>query len=82
MDNNLCVGAVFVDLKAFDTVDHNILLHKMEHIGFRGNALKLIKSYLCNRLSCVSINNVISDKKCISYGVPQGSILGPLFFNI
>ena len=72
---------VFLDFaKAFDTVNHKILLGKLHHYGIRGTALSLIESYLTDRQQCVQINNAISDLEYISHGVPQGSILGPLFF--
>merc|ERR1712013_573928 len=72
---------VFLDFaKAFDTVNHKILLGKLHHYGIRGTALSLIESYLTDRQQCVQINNAISDLDYVSHGVPQGSILGPLFF--
>ena len=72
---------IFIDYKkAFDTVCHKILLSKLEHYGIRGPALILISSYLNHRTQCVSINDRLSALSHISYGVPQGSILGPLLF--
>ena len=67
--------------KAFDTVDHQILLNKLELYGIKGQALTLLKSYLTNRNQpkC-QINNSFSSKRLIKCDVPQGSILGPLFF--
>ena len=74
---------VFLDFsKAFDTVDHSLLLHKLQNYGVRGLALSLIKSYLSNRFHYVSLAEISSTKKQIAIGVPQGSVLGPLFFNI
>ena len=74
---------VYLDLKkTFDTVDHDILLRKLYKYGIRGNVWPLIKSYLYNRSQYVSYNTQNSSTKCIQCGVPQGSILGPLFFII
>lgn len=74
---------IFVDLaKAFDTVNHKKLLNTLESIGFRGTALKLMTSYLTNRSQCVGIGNIVSSNKIMEYGVPQGTVLGPLLFNI
>ena len=68
--------------KAFDTVDHQILLDKLDHYGVRGQTNDLFKSYLSNRKQFVKIRNSESSHLPISCGVPQGSVLGPLLFLI
>ena len=74
---------IFLDLsKAFDTVNHRILLDKLEHFGIRGLALEWIKCYLYNRHQYVEFNGISSSLHEISCEVPQGSVLGPLFFLI
>ena len=81
MDNGQMVGVVLVDFKkAFDLVDHKILLNKLEIYGIKDEALLWFDTYLTNRKQQVTINNNQSEYKNISYGVPQGSILGPLLF--
>ena len=68
--------------KAFDTLNFNILLNKLQYYGINGIALSLIRSYLTNRFQYVQFENSESDLLEIETGIPQGSILGPLFFSI
>ena len=77
---NVTIG-VFIDLKkAFDTIDHNILLKKMEVYGIRGPALTWLETYLSNRKQFVSFNDVNSEYLDVKCGIPQGSIIGPTLF--
>ena len=83
LDNKNILCGVFIDLsKAFDTVDHTILLSKLYHYGIHGIANDWFKSYLTNRQQFVSINGNNSNQLDMAYGVPQGSVLGPLLFLI
>ena len=80
--NEGCIGCgIFVDLqKAFDTVDHEILLSKLDHYGIRGILINWFKSYLSNPKQFVYINGYGSGLAEINCSVPQGSVLGPLLF--
>ena len=81
MNQGLFSWGVFIDLKkAFDTVDHNILLDKLNHYGFRGIISDWFSSYLNNRMQSTQIGPYISNKANVSYGIPLGSVLGPLLF--
>ena len=75
-----CVFLVFA--KAFDTVNHKILIRKLEYYGIRDSVLKWFESYLCNRPQCVKIGESLSDFLHVLCGVPQGSVLGPILFLI
>ena len=87
MNNNLKIGGIFCDLqKAFDCVNHEILLNKLEFYGIQGKFKTLIESYLTGRYQKVTLNNnnnIKSSSKweLINNGVPHGSICGPLFFS-
>ena len=79
-NSNHVIG-IFIDLsKAFDTIDHRTLLCKLYNYGMRGTPHDLIKSYLSNRKQYVKIGTQESEKVIVKYGVPQGSVLGPLLF--
>ena len=75
--------SVFIDLKkAFDTVKHSILLDKLNNLGLRGHKQKSLNSYLSKRQQCVNSGDVYSNFAEVDYGVPQGSVLGPLLFLV
>ncbi len=75
---------MLLDLSAaFDTIDHNILLNKLEnYVGIRGSALAWFKSYLSDRHQFVAVNEEVSYRTQVQYGVPQGSVLGLLLFTL
>ena len=83
MDKGMFSCGVFIDLqKAFDTVNHSILLHKLSHYGIRGTVDDWFSSYLSNRIQTTQVGSHISRKESTLCGVPQGSVLGPLLFLI
>ena len=83
IDSNYIVFSLFLDFrKAFDCVDHPILLSKLRSYGIRGIALDWFTSYLSNRKQYVAVNEIQSSMLNITHGVPQGSVLGPLLFLI
>ena len=83
LENSKLPLAIFLDLsKAFDTIDHEIMLHKLQYYGITGMGLQWFKSYLTNRRQYVQFKDSISSESSLTTGVPQGSILGPLLFII
>ena len=81
IDNKLTTAGIFIDLsKAFDTIDHNILMKKLFAYGVRGVAFDWFQNYLLDRCNYVQFNHSASHRKLCNIGVPQGSILGPLLF--
>ena len=83
MEQGRLCGAVFLDLtKAFDTVDHQILLSKLSAYGLSGNSLQWFRSYITDRKQRTSCRNEMSNELPVTHGVPKGSILGPLLFVI
>ena len=83
LDNKMIVGAILTDLsKAFDSLPHKLLIEKLKAYGLTNDARNLIGNYLTSRKQRVKIGQVCSEWSSISRGVPQGSIMGPLVFNI
>ncbi len=81
IDQGKYTVGIFLDLsKAFDTINHNILVSKLEHHGIRGVPKKWFENYLCNRKQIVKYSGIQSEEMTIKCGVPQGSELGPLLF--
>ena len=83
LDKGGYICAIFMDLsKAFDTLNHDLLIAKLGAYGFETEALRYMKSYLTNRKQRVRVNKTFSEWERITTGVPHGSILGPLLLNI
>ncbi len=83
LDRGSVVGAVFLDFKkAFDTVNHNVLLSKLSRFNFSTNTLTWMESYLSLRKQCTRINDACSPFLDCNIGVPQGSVLGPILFSL
>ncbi len=83
IDNGDFCASLFIDLsKAFDTVDHEILLHRLKSVGLSSLVIPWFKNYLSGRTQCVQDEGKLSESLEIAKGVPQGSVLGPLLFTI
>ena len=83
IDQRKVTAVVYLDMsKAFDSVNHEILLNKLKAIGLSPSAVSWIRSYLSHRFQAVRLNSTLSDALPVAYGVPQGSVLGALLFNI
>ena len=83
LDSGFNVVSVFCDFsKAFDSVDHSVLIYKLQHYGIRGFCLDWFRSFLTGRSQHVIVSGVTSDNLLLTHGVPQGSVLCPLLFLI
>ncbi len=83
IDNGDFCASLFIDLsKAFDTVDHEILLHRLKSVDLSSLVIPWFKNYLSGRTQCVQDEGKLSESLDIAKGVPQGSVLGPLLFTI
>ena len=81
MNNSHITQSIFIDFsKAFDTINHEILLEKLQHFLLTTNSIQLIKNYLTGRKQCVNVGKLTSSTLSLTCGVPQGSVLGPLLF--
>ena len=83
LDKGQLTGLVFLDLtEAFDTLDHSVLLDKLSSLGFSKASVQWFTAYLTDRTQSVVVNGSTSYPRSISFGVPQGSLIGPLLFII
>ena len=81
MDQGLYTSAIFLDLsKAFDVVNHDLLIAKLQIYGCSPSSLLWFKSYLTDRRQCVNLSGTVSNTEVLSSGIPQGSIMGPALF--